>query len=80
MINLHKTSCFRSSHRMKYLLLFYPEKSGFFSMPCLQFIPEVKLGKIENTVNEKSISLFISEKCFLSCTCFFTRNDILYGS
>jgi len=49
---------------MKYLLLFYPEKSGFFSMPWLQFIPEVKLGKIENTVNEKSISLSISEKCF----------------
>ena len=80
MINLHKILCFRLSHRMKYLILFYPEKSGFFSMPWLQFIPEVKLGKIENTVNEKSISLSISEKCFLSCTCFFTRNDILYGS
>ena len=52
---------------MKYLLLFYPEKSGFFSMPWLQFIPEVKLGKIENTVNEKSISLSSSEKCFFVC-------------
>ena len=64
---------------MKYLILFYPEKSGFFSMPWLQFIPEVKLGKIENTVNEKSISLFISEKCFF-VLCFFRRNDILCGS
>ena len=51
---------------MKYLLLFYPEKSGFFSMPWLQFIPEVKLGKIENTVHDKKhFSFHLGEMLFI---------------
>ena len=64
---------------MNCLILFLSGEIRFFLNAWLQLIPEAKFGNIENTEYKKAF-FFPSRRNAFSVLCFFTRNDILYGS